>query len=111
MPRPLFPQGNRPLYPFDRLGGLQNRSGRCEEEKNMLLLPGIEPRLSSPQHGDITTELPLMMCIFRVILEELDEMNSSKKVLETTRMDTSFCGPDEITYVLSPSHVYVVWTL
>jgi hypothetical protein len=30
-----------------RLGGLQSRSGRCEEEKNLTPLQGIEPRPSS----------------------------------------------------------------
>jgi hypothetical protein len=29
-----------------RLGGPHNRSGRCGVEKNIMLLPGIEPRPS-----------------------------------------------------------------
>jgi hypothetical protein len=34
-----------PRYPLnDRLGGTQIRSGRCEEEKNILPLPIIESR-------------------------------------------------------------------
>jgi hypothetical protein len=34
-PRPLYPQGKSPWYPFDRrLGGPQSRSGRGGEEKN-----------------------------------------------------------------------------
>jgi hypothetical protein len=37
-----------PLYPLDnRLGGPQNRSGRCEEDDNFALL-GIETGPSSP---------------------------------------------------------------
>jgi hypothetical protein len=41
-------RGNSSRYPlYRRLGGPQFRSGRCGEEKNCLLLPGIEPRLSS----------------------------------------------------------------
>jgi hypothetical protein len=33
-PRPLYPRGKRPRYPFDRtLGGPQSRSGRRGEEK------------------------------------------------------------------------------
>jgi hypothetical protein len=41
-PPPLY----RPRYPLDmRPGGPRSRSGRCREEKNVLL-PGIEPRPS-----------------------------------------------------------------
>jgi hypothetical protein len=44
MPRPLYPQGKSPWYPFDRrLGGHQSRSGRGGEEKNFQPPPGIEP--------------------------------------------------------------------
>jgi hypothetical protein len=57
MPRPLYPRGNRPWYPLGRwLGRPQSRSGRCREEKNLLPLPGIEPRLSSPHFFVIPTE-------------------------------------------------------
>jgi hypothetical protein len=36
-------------YAFDRrVGGLQTRFGLCGEEKNLLFLLGIQPRLSSP---------------------------------------------------------------
>jgi hypothetical protein len=39
-----LPPGKEPLYPLDRrLGGLQNRSGRGDEEKNSQPPPGIEP--------------------------------------------------------------------
>jgi hypothetical protein len=38
-------QGKSPQYPLHkRLGGPQHRSGRCEKEKILLTLPGIEPR-------------------------------------------------------------------
>jgi hypothetical protein len=51
-----------PRYPLDRwLGGPQCRSGRCGEEKNLLTLLGIEPRLvSRPAHSQVAipTELP-----------------------------------------------------
>jgi hypothetical protein len=41
-----LPTGKQSLYLSDgRLSGPQNRSGRYGEEKNPLLLPGIEPRL------------------------------------------------------------------
>jgi hypothetical protein len=55
----------RPLYIrdlFDRmLVGLQSRSGRCREEKNLLSLPGIELRPSSPYPVAISTKLPRHM--------------------------------------------------
>jgi hypothetical protein len=41
--RPPYPQGKRPQYTFDRLGGHQTRSGRGGEEKNSQPLPRIEP--------------------------------------------------------------------
>jgi hypothetical protein len=44
-PRPLYPQGKSPWYPFDRtLVGPQSRSGRGGEEKNSQSPPGIEPQ-------------------------------------------------------------------
>jgi hypothetical protein len=47
-PRLLYPGGNGFRYPLDRrLGGRQSRSGRCGEEK-IVVMPGIEPGLSSP---------------------------------------------------------------
>jgi hypothetical protein len=44
MSRPLYPEGRRPWYPFDRrLGGPHSRSGRSGEEKNSQPLPGLKP--------------------------------------------------------------------
>jgi hypothetical protein len=44
----LYPRGNSSRYAlYRRLGGPQSRSGLCGEEKNVLSLPGIEPRLLS----------------------------------------------------------------
>jgi hypothetical protein len=49
MPRPLYPRWKSPRYPLDRrLGGSWSQPGRCGGENNMLSLPGIEPRPSSP---------------------------------------------------------------
>jgi hypothetical protein len=57
-----LPQGKGPQYPlYTRLGGPQNRSGRCGQENNLLSLPGIEPRLSSPSPVAVAIELS---CIF-----------------------------------------------
>jgi hypothetical protein len=47
--RPLYSRGNSPRYPLDRrLGGPQNWPGPCVVGKNLLSLPGIELRPSSP---------------------------------------------------------------
>jgi hypothetical protein len=44
-----LPLGGSARYPFyRRLDGPRNRSGRCGGEKNLLSLPRIEPRPSSP---------------------------------------------------------------
>jgi hypothetical protein len=54
----FIPQGTRPRYPLDRrLGGVHSRSGRCGEEKNIFLLPGMEPNSSAFQPITILTEL------------------------------------------------------
>jgi hypothetical protein len=43
-----LPPRKEPRYPLDRkLRRPQSRSGRCGEKKNLLPLPGIEPRQSS----------------------------------------------------------------
>jgi len=47
-PRPLYPWGKSPCYPFDRrLGGTQYQSGHGGKEKKLLPLLGIEPQLST----------------------------------------------------------------
>jgi hypothetical protein len=47
-PWPLYPQGKVIRYPLDRrLDWAHNWFERCGEEKNFLLLPGIETRPSS----------------------------------------------------------------
>jgi hypothetical protein len=52
-----LPPGKEPRYPLDRrVGGPQDRSGRCGEENNLSLL-GIEPGSSSPYPVAIPTEL------------------------------------------------------
>jgi hypothetical protein len=58
-PRPLYPR-----YPLDRrLGGPQSRSGRSGEEKNLLPLPEIEPRLSSPVPVAVLTYCTRNTCV------------------------------------------------
>jgi hypothetical protein len=47
--RPLYPRGKSQRYPLNmRLDGSQSRSGRDDEEKKTLSLPGIELRSYSP---------------------------------------------------------------
>ena len=44
-PRPLYPRERGPRYSLNRgLGGPQSRSGNFGEDKNLLTLPGFEPR-------------------------------------------------------------------
>jgi hypothetical protein len=57
-PRPLYPQGKRPRYPWDwSLGGPQSRPGHGGEEKNSQSLPGLEPPIIQPAAQRYTTEL------------------------------------------------------
>jgi hypothetical protein len=42
---PLYPQGNSPVPIVERLRGVQRWSGYYGDERNLLLQPGIEPRL------------------------------------------------------------------
>jgi hypothetical protein len=44
LPWPGYRKGKGPLYAFSgKLGGSQNRSGICGEEKDFLSLAGIDP--------------------------------------------------------------------
>jgi hypothetical protein len=44
-PQPLYPWGMSPQCSLHRrLSGPQRQYGRCGEKKNLLILPGIEPR-------------------------------------------------------------------
>jgi hypothetical protein len=54
-PRPYSPRRKSPLYPLDRkLGGPQNQSGHCGEEKHVPM-PGIQPLDIQPvAHRDAT---------------------------------------------------------
>jgi len=48
-PWSLYPQGTSPRYALDRrLGGPQNRSGRCGEKKNYKPLEGFELPIIQP---------------------------------------------------------------
>jgi len=47
-PHPVYPMGKNHWYPLDgRLGGPQNWSEHCREEKDTLPLPAIEPKYLS----------------------------------------------------------------
>jgi hypothetical protein len=51
-------QEKSPWYPLDRkLGGPQNRSGRGGEEKNLWLLPGLEPPIIQAVAQRYSTEI------------------------------------------------------
>jgi hypothetical protein len=55
---PLYSQGNSPWYLLDRrLGGVQNRSGRGDEEKNSQPISGLEQPIIQPVAQRYTAEL------------------------------------------------------
>jgi hypothetical protein len=69
--RPLYPRGKRALYALDwRLSGPENQSGCCGEDRNLLILRGVESRASSPQVSRldgwniVTTSLPHPLAAF-----------------------------------------------
>jgi hypothetical protein len=60
-----------PPIPFEmRQNGLQNRFGRCREEKNLLPLPGIKPRPSSPYPAATPTELLRLNAVCDVVMND-----------------------------------------
>jgi hypothetical protein len=49
------PSGNDPQNPFSRrLGVTQSQSRCCREEKNVLLMPGVEPQFLCPSLSLVT---------------------------------------------------------
>jgi hypothetical protein len=60
--RPFYPRGKSRRYPLDRRrGGAQSRSELCGEQKNLMTLPEIEPRSSSPWSVAILTGLSRLL--------------------------------------------------
>jgi len=58
IPQSLYSQGKSPWYLLDRrLGGPQNRSGHCGEEKNSQPLTGLKAPIIQPIAQGCTTEL------------------------------------------------------
>jgi hypothetical protein len=58
MPRPLYPRRTSPRYPLDRrLGGPQNRSGRCGEEN---ILESTKTRTPTSRYTD--RAIPALQC-------------------------------------------------
>jgi hypothetical protein len=56
--RSLYPLGNSPRYPLDsRMGGPQSRSEHGREQRNLLLLPRIEPKLFDRAVSSLDTVL------------------------------------------------------
>jgi hypothetical protein len=78
----LFTSGERSQYSPDRsLGGHQSRSGPCEAAKNLLPLPGIEPRpsrLVARRHIDWDIRCQIIIIIIIII----------KTVITTIMKDT-----------------------
>jgi hypothetical protein len=76
-PRPLYPQGKSPWYPFDRrLGGPQSRSGRGGEERNSQHLLALEPPIIGDVAQRCTTELSwLFILTFYLILNSCRNLN------------------------------------
>jgi hypothetical protein len=65
-PRSLYSRGKSPRYPLDRrLGQPQSRSGRCGVDKNILTLPGIEPRPVASHYSDWAIPCPSASVIAR----------------------------------------------
>jgi hypothetical protein len=59
--RTLYSLGKSPQCP---LNGTQNQYDRFRDEKNSLLVPGIEPRPSSPQPFAILTDTSTVSSVF-----------------------------------------------
>jgi hypothetical protein len=79
-PRPLYPQGKSPWYPFGRrLGGPQNRSGRGGEEKNSQPLPGLEPPIIQPVAQRYTTELSRFLIDIAILSDKNVMQNEDEK--------------------------------
>jgi hypothetical protein len=57
IPLPLYLLGSRTLYPLDKLGGHQSRSGRCAGERNLSPLLGIVPSLYHLSYADSLTKM------------------------------------------------------
>jgi hypothetical protein len=84
-PRPLYPQGKRPWYQFDRrLGGPQSRSGRGDGEKNSQPPPGIE--LSSKISNKLYSAVRLMNFI-STVFSLLISLCSSVRISQPYRID------------------------
>lgn len=92
----LRPWGKGPWHPlYWRLAGHHSRSGRCGEKKNILPLPGTEPRTSFLQLIVIPTEL------FRLYPSKLLGTNRSIQNAKVQRiqMEIVHSGTDGILLV------------
>jgi len=68
-PQPFYSQGKTapPPYPLDRrLGGCQDLSRCCGEEKNVVLLPGINPISFVVRSVAVTKLTVLLLCQFNL---------------------------------------------
>jgi hypothetical protein len=76
-PWPLYPRVKSPRYLLDmRLGGPQRRSGRCEENKNILPLLKMEPRfLGLPVHSLVAILTSHFSCLIENFLRLLRKIH------------------------------------
>jgi hypothetical protein len=85
-PPPLYSQGKSPRYPLDkRLGGLQSRSGHCDEQKNSS--PRRESKPDRPARSQSLYRLSYHGSWYR-----LSGIRQAEKVLQLTKI---FAGGGE----------------
>jgi hypothetical protein len=96
-----LPLGKIPWYPFyRRLGGPQRHSGRCEVEKTLLPLPGIESRfLGCPARSPVATYFKALTLHHQIL------MSSSATFLCCVLCHIVLEAEGSNVYATSASHV------
>jgi hypothetical protein len=75
-PRPLYTEGKSLRYPLDRrLGGPQNLSGRCGEEKNPLLYQESNPGRAARSYTDWAIPVPKCYIVIALMHIKQTERN------------------------------------
>jgi hypothetical protein len=99
-PRPLYSQGKRTWYQFDRrLGGSQGRSGRGGEEKNSQSPPGLEPSIIQPIVQRYTTELPPCTQHFTLKMEAACTSELLVSYHNPEDLDSNFYSSETVTII------------